>query len=177
MTSHSLLAFRISVLFYARLHSSCLPVVPVWRSLAPRNHDAARGRDSQGSRPHVGPFYIRPTVLLKESSSTALFHQKRRRLIRTSRNDDAGMRNVAIPFARRGLLRTICGTDLVLRRLKYDSERSIEPRLVQCTRRRRTTPRHSLATNRTLTRDSGPTSDDLRSRLSENDLLAASICG
>ena len=82
----------------------------------------------KGYRLHGGPFYINPGILLKELGvDTNVFNQPDQQksdftFTITPKAD------IAIPFARRGLIRTTAASDLVYYQ-KYDSERSIDPQL------------------------------------------------
>ena len=79
-------------------------------------------------RVHVGPFYLNPTVLLKEVGvDTNVFNQSGEQrsdftMTLTPQSD------IAIPFARRALLKTTVGSDLVYY-AKYDTERSVDPQV------------------------------------------------
>jgi len=78
------------------------------------------------SRIHVGPFYVTPTVLLKNIGvDTNVFNQS------LNQKSDftftlAPQAMIAVPFAHRGLLKTTAGSDLVYY-ATYDSERSLDP--------------------------------------------------
>jgi hypothetical protein len=77
-------------------------------------------------RLHPGPFYVEPAVLLKELGvDTNVFNQAGE-----TRADFtmtvAPQAAIAMPFARRALVKTVLGTDLVYY-AKYASERSIDP--------------------------------------------------
>jgi len=80
----------------------------------------------QDYRIHAGPFHVNPTLLLKEFGvDTNVFNaageqQSDFTFTVTPQAD------VAVAFARRGLLRTTVGTDVVYY-ATYDSERSLDP--------------------------------------------------
>jgi len=80
----------------------------------------------QDYRIHAGPFHVNPTVLLKELGvDTNVFNaageqQSDFTFTVTPQAD------IAVAFARRGLLRTTVGTDVVYY-ATYDSERSLDP--------------------------------------------------
>ncbi len=80
-------------------------------------------------RMHAGPFYANPTVLLKElGMDTNVFNQE------SERKSDftftvTPQADVAVPLARRALIRATVGTDLVYY-ATYRSERSVNPLLV-----------------------------------------------
>ena len=123
------------------------------------------------SRIHVGPFYIRPTVVLKEIGiDTNVFNQS------AVAESDFTMTvtpqaDVALPFARRGLLTTTVGTDLVYY-AQFASERSIDP-LVRI-RGEAYAHRLTLFADESYlnTRQRPNFEIDMRSRHLENDLLA-----
>jgi hypothetical protein len=77
---------------------------------------------------HFGPLYLTPAVLLKDAGvDTNVFNasgeqQSDFTLTLTPQSD------VAIPFARRALLKATVGTDVVYY-ATYDSERSVDPQL------------------------------------------------
>jgi hypothetical protein len=80
----------------------------------------------QDYRIHAGPFHVNPTLLLKELGvDTNVFNaageQKSDFTFTLTPQAD-----VAVAFARRGLLRTTVGTDVVYY-ATYDSERSLDP--------------------------------------------------
>ena len=80
----------------------------------------------QDYRIHAGPFHVNPTLLLKELGvDTNVFNaageQKSDFTFTVTPQAD-----VAVAFARRGLLRTTVGTDVVYY-ATYDSERSLDP--------------------------------------------------
>ena len=80
----------------------------------------------QDYRIHAGPFHVNPTLLLKEFGvDTNVFNaageqQSDFTFTVTPQAD------IAVAFARRGLLRTTVGTDVVYY-ANYDSERSLDP--------------------------------------------------
>src|SRR4029079_18796468 len=80
----------------------------------------------QDYRIHAGPFHVNPTVLLKELGvDTNVFNaageqQSDFTFTVTTQAD------IAVAFARRGLLRTTVGADVVYYAI-YDSERSLDP--------------------------------------------------
>jgi hypothetical protein len=123
------------------------------------------------SRIHVGPFYVTPTVLLKNAGvDTNVFNQS------GDQKSDftvtlAPQADIAIPIARRGLFRTTVGTDLVYY-ATYDSERSIDP-FVHA-RGEAYAHRLTLFADESYlnTRQRPNYEIDLRSRHLENDLLA-----
>ena len=77
-------------------------------------------------RIHAGPFYVNPAILLKELGvDTNVFNQAGEQksdftFTLTPQTD------VAVPFARRGLLKATVGADVVYY-ATYDSERSLDP--------------------------------------------------
>lgn len=83
----------------------------------------------QNYRLHAGPFYVRPTFMLKELGvDTNVFNQA------GEQKSDftftvTPQADIAVPMARRGLLRMSLGTDLVYYQ-KYDSERSVDPQAI-----------------------------------------------
>jgi hypothetical protein len=96
------------------------------RAQTPTN-DAANVDDvRRNARIRVGPFYLTPAVLLKEAGvDTNVFNQA------TEQKSDftftlTPQTDVAVPFARRGLLTATVGADVVYY-AQYDSERSIDP--------------------------------------------------
>src|SRR5207237_3925236 len=79
-------------------------------------------------RVHAGPFYVNPAILLKEAGvDTNVFNQsgEQKSDFTVTVTPQA---DVAVPFARRALLKTTVGTDLVYY-AKYDTERSINPQV------------------------------------------------
>ena len=79
-------------------------------------------------RVHAGPFYVNPALLLKEVGiDTNVFNAS------VDQKSDftltlAPKADVALTFARRGLLRATVGSDVVYYQ-KYDTERSIDPQV------------------------------------------------
>jgi hypothetical protein len=119
---------------------------------------------------HSGPFYVKPALLLKELGvDTNVFNQA------GEQKSDftftvTPQADVAVPMARRGLLRATLGTDLVYYR-KYGSERSIDPQAVvrlEGYARRLTVFVEDAYLN---TRQRPNYEIDLRSRHLDNDLL------
>ena len=98
-------------------------ILPPARSAgSPQSIDDVRGDYHM----HVGPFYVNPTVQLKEFGvDTNVFYQ-------TGNNASdftvtiGPQADVAVPVARRGLLTARLGTDLVYF-ARYSSERSVDP--------------------------------------------------
>ena len=76
---------------------------------------------------HSGPFYVNPALLLKElGMDTNVFNdavQPKSDFTFTV----TPQADIAVPLARRGLLRMTVGTDIVYY-AKYDGERSVDPR-------------------------------------------------
>lgn len=76
---------------------------------------------------HSGPFYVNPALLLKElGMDTNVFNEavEPKSDFTFTVTPEA---DIAVPLARRGLLRMTVGTDIVYY-AKYDSERSVDPR-------------------------------------------------
>src|SRR3954469_11757443 len=104
-----------------------------WRAAAqlPTGPDPQRNAETvddirKNYQIHGGPFYVNPVLMLKELGvDTNVFNAAGEQL-----NDFTftvtPQADVAVPMARRALLRTTVGTDLVYYQ-KYDSERSIDP--------------------------------------------------
>src|SRR3954463_6197686 len=108
--------------------SGLLPVVARAQGQAqtPTN-DAANVDDiRKNARMHVGPFYLTPALLLKEAGvDNNVFNQA----VDPKSDFTATVTpqaDIAITFARRGLLKTTIGSDLVYYQ-KYASERSVDP--------------------------------------------------
>jgi hypothetical protein len=122
-------------------------------------------------RIHAGPFYVNPALLLKELGvDTNVFNaageQKSDFTFTLTPQAD-----VAVPFARRGLLRATVGTDVVYY-ATYDSERSLDPSVrvrAEGYARRLTLFAEGDYLN---TRQRPNYEIDLRSRHVENNLLA-----
>ena len=100
----------------------------VGRAQTPTNDAAHVDEIRKNARLHVGPFYITPAFLLKEAGvDNNVFNQA------GDPKSDFTMTvtpqaDVAVTFARRGLLKATVGTDLVYY-ATYDTERSIDPAL------------------------------------------------
>lgn len=80
-------------------------------------------------RLHAGPFYIKPALLLKELGvDTNVFNAagEQRSDFTFTITPQA---DLAIPMARRGLIKATLGTDVVYY-AQYDSERSVDPQAV-----------------------------------------------
>ena len=79
-------------------------------------------------RVHAGPFYVSPAVLLKELGvDTNVFNEAgdpRQDFTFTA----TPQADLAIPIARRGLVRTLVGSDFVYYQ-KYETERSVDPQV------------------------------------------------
>ena len=96
------------------------------RAQTPTNDAAHVDEIRKNARIHVGPFYITPAFLVREAGvDNNVFNQA------SDPKSDFTMTvtpqaDVAVTFARRGLLKTTVGTDLVYY-ANYDSERSIDP--------------------------------------------------
>jgi hypothetical protein len=141
------------------------------RAQTPTNDAGNVDEVRKSSRIHVGPFYINTTLLLKEVGvDTNVFNQA------GEQKSDFTMTvtpqaDVAVTFARRGLLKATVGSDLVYYQ-KYDTERSINP----LARVRAEAYAHRLtlfAEDTYLNTRQRPNFEiDLRSRHLENDLQA-----
>src|SRR3954465_4857098 len=92
----------------------------------PTNDAAHVDEIRKNARMHVGPLYISPALLLKEAGiDSNVFNQA------VDPKSDFTMTvtpqaDIAITFARRALLTTTVGSDLVYYQ-KYASERSVDP--------------------------------------------------
>src|SRR3954447_23906954 len=112
-------------IFFVVMTAGLLPAVAAAQT-TPTN-DAGNVDDiRKNARIHAGPFYLTPTILLKEAGvDTNVFNQA------GEAKSDFTMTatpqaDIALTFARRGLLKTTVGTDLVYY-ANYASERSIDP--------------------------------------------------
>lgn len=153
--------------------AAVLAVLTPIASLAQTPTNAAANIDEvrRSSRMHIGPFYVTPGVLLKDAGvDTNVFNQA------ADQKSDFTMTltpqaHVAVVFARRALLRTTVGTDLVYY-AKYSSERSFDPSV----RVRAEAYAHRLtlfAEDAYLNTRQRPNFEiDVRSRHLENDLQA-----
>lgn len=101
---------------------ACVPAAALAQSDAEKI-DAVR-RDS---RTHVGPFYVTPTLLLKELGVDSNVFNTSGEQVSDFTFTLAPAVDVFVPVARRALLHATAGTDLVWY-AKYDSERSVDPR-------------------------------------------------
>lgn len=147
-------------------------LTPVCAVAQTPTNDAANVDDVRKDyRLHAGPFYVNPAILLKEVGvDTNVFNQsgepKSDFTVTLTPQAD-----VAVPFARRALLKTTVGSDLVYY-AKYDTERSINPQV----RVRGEAYAHRLtlfAEEAYLNTRQRPNFEiDLRSRHLENDLQA-----
>ena len=96
------------------------------RAQTPTNDAAHVDEIRKNARMHVGPFYITPAFLLREAGvDNNVFNQA------GDPKSDFTMTvtpqaDIAVTFARRGLLKATVGTDLVYY-ATYDTERSIDP--------------------------------------------------
>lgn len=103
--------------------SAQIPVAPPATGGSSQTIDEVR----KNYRIHSGPFYVNPALLLKELGvDTNVFNDQEE-----PKSDFmftvTPQADIAVPLARRGLLRATLGTDVVYYR-KYDSERSVDPR-------------------------------------------------
>lgn len=156
------LAFSLLLLSLSPLHAA---------AQTPAGSSQAIDDVRKNYRIHAGPFYIKPALQLKELGvDTNVFNQageqKSDFMFTVTPQAD-----VAVPFARRGLLTTTVGTDVVYY-ARYASERSLDPQL--------TVRGEAYANRLTLfaedaylnTRQRPSYEIDLRSRHRQNDLLA-----
>jgi Putative beta-barrel porin 2 len=125
----------------------------------------------EDARLHLGPFYVTPTIQLKELGVDSNVFNAAGEQVSDFTITIAPTANVWVPVARRALFRATVATDLVWY-AKYDTERSVNPQL---------TGRGEIYLNRiTLfaenaylnTRQRPNFEIDLRSRHLENNLLA-----
>lgn len=141
------------------------------RAQTPTNNAANVDEIRKNARMHVGPFYFTPALLLKEAGvDNNVFNQA------GDPKSDFTMTvtpqaDIAVTFARRGLLKTTVGSDLVYY-AKYDTERSVNPAV----RVRGEAYAHRLtlfAEDAYLNTRQRPNFEiDLRSRHLENDAMA-----
>ena len=114
-------------LFIATL-TSLLLLPGVASAQTPTNDAANVDQIRQSYRIHVGPLYINPTLLLKEVGvDSNVFNQagEQKSDFTTTFTPQA---DIALTFARRGLLKATVGSDLVYYQ-KYATERSIDPQV------------------------------------------------
>jgi hypothetical protein len=79
-------------------------------------------------RIHAGPFYVNPALLLRELGVDSNVFNEAIEPKSDFTFTFTPQADIAVPMARRGLLRTTLGTDVVYY-AKYDSERSIDPQV------------------------------------------------
>jgi hypothetical protein len=114
-------------IFIVAIVATLIPAAARAQAPATPTNDASNVDDiRKNARMHVGPFYFTPALLLKEAGvDSNVFNQP----INPKSDFTATVTpqaDIAITFARRGLLTTTVGSDLVYYQ-KYSSERSIDP--------------------------------------------------
>jgi opacity protein-like surface antigen len=104
-----------------------LALMPGARAVAQEEHPIDQVRAN--ARSHVGPFYITPSLLIRDLGiDSNVFNQAEEP--RPDFTFTVGPKvDVAVPLARRALLKVTTGADLVYYQ-KYSSERSVNPSVV-----------------------------------------------
>src|SRR3954470_4268699 len=115
------------VIFIVAIVATLVPAAARAQAPATPTNDASNVDDiRKNARMHVGPFYLTPALLLREAGvDSNVFNQP----INPKSDFTATVTpqaDIAITFARRGLLKTTVGSDLVYYQ-KYSSERSVDP--------------------------------------------------
>jgi hypothetical protein len=114
------------VIFIVAMAAGLAPILAGAQTTTPTN-DASNVDDiRKNARMHAGPFYITPALLLKEAGvDNNVFNQAL-----DAKSDFTAtvtpQADIAVTFARRGLLKATVGSDLVYYQ-KYASERSVDP--------------------------------------------------